>query len=228
MAGEEPDDLVPHPLDGLRLAAPQTLVLDDLDSIVARAYGDALSRLSKAGVKIVDLPLVELNDVAAINRHGGFAASEAYAWHRDLIAAKGALYDPRVLLRMMKGRDQDAAYYIGLIRDRAAVIRRVAAISGHYDAMIMPTVPIVAAPIAALAAEEQFHEVNLTVLRNTSLFNMLDRCAVSIPCHHHGDAPVGLMLVGEHGADQRLFEIAGAVEQIVSPEADRSSGEIRS
>jgi aspartyl-tRNA(Asn)/glutamyl-tRNA(Gln) amidotransferase subunit A len=57
---------------------------------------------------------------------------------------------------------------------------------------------------------------------------MLDRCAVSIPCHHHGDAPVGLMLVGEHGADQRLFEIAGAVEQIVSPEADRSSGEIRS
>jgi aspartyl-tRNA(Asn)/glutamyl-tRNA(Gln) amidotransferase subunit A len=221
MAGEEPDDLVPHPLDGLRLAAPQTLVLDGLDPIVAGAYSDALSGLAKVGARIVDLPLVELNDVAALNRRGGFAASEAYAWHRDLMAAKGALYDPRVLVRIMKGRDLDAAYYIGLIRARAAVIRRVAAISGHYDAMIMPTVPIVAAPIAALAAEDQFHAVNLTVLRNTSLFNMLDRCAISIPCHRRGDAPVGLMLVGEHGADRRLFEVAAAVEQIVSPEWNR-------
>jgi aspartyl-tRNA(Asn)/glutamyl-tRNA(Gln) amidotransferase subunit A len=228
MAGEGPHDLVAHPLDGLRLAAPQTLVLDGLDPVVAGAYSDALSRLAKAGVRIMDLPLAELNDVAALNRQGGFAASEAYAWHRDLIAAKGALYDPRVLLRIMKGRDQDAAYYIGLIRARAAVIRRVAAISGRYDAMIMPTVPIVAAPIAALAAEERFHAVNLTVLRNTSLFNMLDRCAISIPCHRRGDAPVGLMLVGEHGADRRLFEIAAAVERIVSPEWDKSDSELHS
>jgi aspartyl-tRNA(Asn)/glutamyl-tRNA(Gln) amidotransferase subunit A len=216
MAGEEPDDLTPWPLDGMRLLAPQTLVVDALDSTVASAYGEALTRLAKAGVKIVEAPLPELQDVAAINRQGGFAGSEAFALHRELIAAKGALYDPRVLLRILKGREQDAAHYIELFRIRADLIRRVAAVSRHYDAMIMPAVPVVAPAIAPLAGDQQYHAANLTVLRNTTLFNLLDRCAISIPCHR-GDAPVGLMLVGEHGGDRRLFEIAAAVEQIVSP-----------
>jgi aspartyl-tRNA(Asn)/glutamyl-tRNA(Gln) amidotransferase subunit A len=221
MAGEEPDDLMPWPLDGLRLLAPQTVVLDGMDATVADSYRNALTRLAKAGAKIVDAPLAELSDVAALNRLGGFSASEAYAWHRALIAAKGAQYDPRVLRRILGGRDQDAAHYIDLIRARADLIRRVGAVSGRFDAMIMPTCPIVAPPIAAVAAEEQFFAVNPLVIRNTTLFNLLDRCAISIPCHRRGDAPVGLMLVGEHGSDRRLFEIAAAIEHVVSPEVNR-------
>jgi len=222
MAGEEPNDLPPWRLDGLRLAAPQTMVFDGMDSTVVGAYGDALSRLSKAGAKIVDMPFVEFNDITALNRYGGFAASEAYAWHHKLIETKGALYDPRVLVRIMRGKDQDATRYIELIRARADLIRRVAAISGQFDALIMPTVPIVAPSLASLEAEEQFRTVNVLMLRNTMIANVLDRCAISIPCHRHGDAPVGLMLVGEHGADRRLFSIAAAVEQIVSPAPGKS------
>src|SRR5229473_872286 len=225
MAGEEPDDLAPCRIDGLRLAAPQTVVLDSLEPAVASAYAGALSRLAKAGAKIVDLPFIEFNDIAVLNRQGGFAASEAYAWHRRLIETKGALYDPRVLLRIMRGKDQDATHYIELIRARAELIRRVAAVSGHYDALIMPAVPIVAPPLASLEAEEQFRAVNVLLLRNTTIANVLDRCAISLPCHRGGDAPVGLMLVGEHGADRRLFAIAAAVEQIVSPELHDSDGE---
>jgi aspartyl-tRNA(Asn)/glutamyl-tRNA(Gln) amidotransferase subunit A len=222
MAGEEPDDLTPYRVDGLRLAAPQTVVLDGLDQAVATAHADAVSRLAKAGTKIVDLPLAEFNNIATLNRYGGFAASEAYAWHRRLIETRGRMYDPRVLVRMMRGKDQDAAHYIELIRARADLIGRVAAISGHYDALIMPTVPIIAPPLAWLEDEEQFRAVNLLVLRNTTIANVLDRCAISIPCHRRGGAPVGLMLVGEHGADRRLLAIAAAVEKIVSPELDES------
>jgi aspartyl-tRNA(Asn)/glutamyl-tRNA(Gln) amidotransferase subunit A len=222
MAGEEPDDVAPYRIDGLRLAAPQTVVLDNMDQAVAGAYADALSRLATAGAKIVDVPFVEFNSVATLNRLGGFASSEAYAWHRRLIESKGALYDPRVLARIMRGKDQDAAHYIELIRARADLIRCVGPISAQYDALIMPTVPIVAPPLASLEAEEQFRTVNLLVLRNTTIANVLDRCAISLPCHRRGDPPVGLMLVGEHGADRRLFAIAAAVEQIVSPELDKS------
>jgi len=222
MAGEEPDDVTPFRLDGLRLAAPQTMVLDDMDSTVAGAYADALSRLGRAGAKIVDIPLVELDDIAAFNRRGGFAASEAYAWHHKLIAAKGAMYDPRVLVRIMRGKDLDATHYIELIRTRADLMRRIAAISNAFDALVMPTVPIVAPSLASLESEEQFRTVNLLMLRNPTIVNVLDRCAISIPCHRHGDAPVGLMLVGEHGADRRLFAIAAAVEHIISPEPGKS------
>ena len=222
MAGEEPNDLTPWRLDGLRLAAPQTMVLDDMDSTVAGVYAGALSRLSQAGVKIVDMPLIELDDIAALNRHGGFAAAEAYAWHHKLIETKGALYDPRVLVRIMRGKKQDATQYIELIRGRADLIRRVAATSIQFDAMIMPTVPIVAPSLASLEAEEKFRTVNLLMLRNTTIVNVLDRCAISIPCHRHGDAPVGLMLVGEHGSDRHLFSMGAAVEQIVSPEPGKT------
>jgi aspartyl-tRNA(Asn)/glutamyl-tRNA(Gln) amidotransferase subunit A len=222
MAGEEPDELAPYRIDGLRLAAPQTMVLDGMEPPVADAYANAMSRLTRAGAKIIDLPFVEFNDIVTINRQGGFAASEAYAWHRRLIETNGKLYDPRVLVRIMRGKNQDAAHYIELVRARADLIRRVAAVSGQYDALIMPTVPIVAPPLASLETEDGFRAVNLLVLRNPTIANLLDRCAISIPCHRGDDAPVGLMLVGEHGADRRLFAIAAAVEQIVSPELGKS------
>ena len=61
MAGEEPADLEPFPLRGLRLAAPQAVVLDDLDATVSRSYAAALSALSKAGAGITDIPLHELD-----------------------------------------------------------------------------------------------------------------------------------------------------------------------
>ena len=220
MAGAEPDDVSAFPLQGLRLAAPQTLVLGDMDATVSRTYGAALTALSKAGVRITDIPLPELDEIAAINRLGGFSSPQAYAWHRDLIAQKGGLYDPRVLIRIMRGKEQDAAHYVALTRTRAELIRRVAAVTCHYDALVMPTVPIIAPPLAPLAApsaDEAYRTANMLVLRNPGAANMLDRCAISIPCHRAGDAPVGLMLVGEHGADRTLFAIAAAVEQVVSP-----------
>jgi aspartyl-tRNA(Asn)/glutamyl-tRNA(Gln) amidotransferase subunit A len=217
MAGEEPVDIETFPLRGLRLAAPQAVVLDGLDETVARSYAAALSALSEAGAAITDIALRELAEIATLNGRGGFAASEAYAWHRRLIEAKGGLYDPRVLMRIMGGRDMAAADYIELNRGRADLIRRVAAITQHYDALVMPTVPVIAPPLAALAAEEPYRKVNLQVLRNPTVANMLDRCAISLPCHRHGEAPVGLMLIGEHGADRRLFAIAAGIEAIVSP-----------
>jgi aspartyl-tRNA(Asn)/glutamyl-tRNA(Gln) amidotransferase subunit A len=54
-------------------------------------------------------------------------------------------------------------------------------------------------------------------LRNPSVANFLDRCSISIPCHRAGDAPVGLMLIGDHGADRKLFAIAAAMEKVISP-----------
>ena len=217
MAGTEPADVEPFGIEELRLAAPQTMVLEGMDTAVAQTYAATLSRLSRAGAKIVDIPLSELDGIPSLNRRGGFATAEAYAWHRNLIAQKGALYDPRVLTRIMGGKNQDAADYIDLMRARADLIRGVAAVSRHYDALIMPTIPIVAPPLATLDAEEFYRSTNLKVLRNPTIANVLDRCSISIPCHRAGEAPVGLMLVGQHGGDRRLFAVAAAVEQVVSP-----------
>jgi aspartyl-tRNA(Asn)/glutamyl-tRNA(Gln) amidotransferase subunit A len=217
LAGEEVTALPPFPLAALRLAVPQTMVLDGVEPAVARAFETALAALSKAGAHVVDIPLREFAELREINAKGGFAAAQAYAYHRPLISEAQALYDPQVLVRIMRGREQEAADYIDLIAARKDLIRRVADLTTPFDALAMPTVPIVAPKISDLAADEPFRQANALVLRNPGIANFLDGCAISVPCHRAGDAPVGLMLFGAHGADRRLLAIAAAVEGVVAP-----------
>jgi aspartyl-tRNA(Asn)/glutamyl-tRNA(Gln) amidotransferase subunit A len=217
LAGEPLPDLAPFPLDGLRLAVPQTVVLDDTEAPVAQAFDSALAALRKAGARITDIPLREFAELRAINAKGGFAAAQSYAIHRSLIAKSEKLYDPKVLVRILRGREQDAADYIDLIKARADFMRRVSAITAPYDALVMPTVPVIAPRVSELKEDDAYRRTNVLVLRNPSIANFLDGCSISIPCHRAGDAPVGLMLFGQHNADRRLLSIAAAIEQVVSP-----------
>ena len=195
------------------------MVLDGVAPDVARAFEAALGKLRQAGAKVVDLPLRELNELGEMNAKGGPAAAEAYAAHRALIAKGAAMYDPRVLVRIQRGREQDAADYIELLDARRDFIRRMAAITAPYDALVMPTTPITAPRIADLASDDAYRHANAAMLRNPAVANFLDRCSISVPCHALGDAPVGLMLIGEHGADRKLLAMAAAIEQAVSPAA---------
>ena len=129
---------------------------------VARAFDAALAALRKAGARIVDIPLRELAELAQINAKGGLAAAESYAIHRALIAKAEKMYDPRVLVRILRGQEQDAADYIDLVSARADFIRRVAAVTAPYDALVMPTTPVTAAPrIADLVADDAYRHANL-------------------------------------------------------------------
>jgi aspartyl-tRNA(Asn)/glutamyl-tRNA(Gln) amidotransferase subunit A len=217
LAGEPSFDLPPVPVEGLRLAVPQTMVLDGMDDAVAAAFASALAALRKAGARVSDIPMREFADYGPLNAKGGIPPAEAYAIHRALIAKGAAQYDPRVLVRILRGKEQDAADFIDLVRARADFIRRVGAVTANYDALVMPTTPITAPCIDDLKPEDAYRHVNAAVLRNPSIANFLDRCSISLPCHRAGDAPVGLMLIGEHGADRRLLAIAAAVETVVAP-----------
>ena len=219
LAAEPAMDLPSFPLEALRMAVPQTTVLDNLEPAVAQAFDRALSQLREKGARIVDIPLRELDELRAINAKGGIVTAESYALHRSLIAKAEKMYDPRVLTRILRGREQNAADYIDLLNARADFTRRVRAIMAPYDALAMPTVPILAPRIAELEPEDAFRRINVLVLRNPSIANFIDGCAISIPCHCPGDAPVGLMLFGDHGTDRRLLSIAAAVEKVVSPGA---------
>ena len=217
MAGQEPADLPVFPLEGLRLAVPQTLVLADFDAGVSSAFSAALATLSAAGVRIADIEVREFDDAMQVNSTGGFTAPEAYAVHRPLIKVKEAEYDPHVLARVLRGRDISAADYIELMWAREDLVRRLDRVTAPFDALILPTVPIIAPALRDLEADDAYRSTNLLLLRNPSLANFFDRCAISLPCHRPGDAPVGLMLIGERGADRKLQAIAAAIEKAVSP-----------
>ena len=212
LAGDAATPPVPASLNGLRLAVPTNVVLEGMDAAVSGAFDRALAALSRAGAHIVHVHFPAFDEVPAVNAKGGFAASEAYAWHRALLAEKAAGYDPRIRMRIERGERMTAAEYVELAAARQRLIADFDASTRQFDALVMPTVPIVPPRIAELDDEREYNRINLHILRNTALGNFFDRCSISLPCHREGEPPVGLMLVGETLGDARLFAIAAAVE----------------
>jgi len=216
-AGQMPPALRPRPLQGLRLAVPKHLVLDDMDEIVAGAFQAALSKLSAAGALVTEIDFAALARLPAINRIGGFSTAEAYALHRETLARAGDRYDPNVAGRIQMGDAWTAADYLDLIDIRADMIAAANAVTAPYDAIVMPTSPVVACAIADVAESAAWLEAGRLLLRNNIVANFLDRCALTVPCHDQGAAPVGLMLMGESMGDRGLLEIGAAVEACISP-----------
>lgn len=207
------------PLSAYRLAVPTTQLLDGLDATVARAFERTLKLLRDAGARVEEITLESIRDVGGIQARGGFTAAEAYARHHDLLKRGGERYDPRVRRRIEGGADMKAWEYLALHRDRAAWIAAVERELAGYDAVLSPTVPIVAPPIADVAPgaerDDAFFRTNTALLRNTSVVNMLDGCALSLPCHVPGELPVGLM--AWHGAlkDDTILNLSLQVENLL-------------
>jgi aspartyl-tRNA(Asn)/glutamyl-tRNA(Gln) amidotransferase subunit A len=212
LADEPIVPLAPRPIKGMRLAVPTTVALDDLDGAVANTFERALDTLSRQGALIERIEVPEFLDVGVINAKGGFAAAESYAWHRYLLMRKGDVYDPRVSVRILRGEAISAADYIDLLNARRSLIARAKARLVPYDVLVMPTTANTPPRIADLADDKAFAVANLRSLRNCTLINMIDGCAISLPAHREGEVPVGLMLAASGGSDRRIFELAAAIE----------------
>jgi aspartyl-tRNA(Asn)/glutamyl-tRNA(Gln) amidotransferase subunit A len=223
---------------GIKLAVACTVMLDNLDSTVARAFERSVRQLRAAGAQIDEIDLHEISDLGAVQARGGFSGAEAQAWQRarGLWPAQRAAYDPRVAQRLALADSMSAADYVSLQLARQQWIDRMDSALAPYAAVLSPTVPIVAAPIASLAPAQsadaaqtsgldtaqasgleaaqnaardaEFWRVNNLLLRNTSVVNMLDGCAISLPCHTPAELPVGLTLW--HGAmhDHAVLQLA--------------------
>ena len=215
LADEPVKPLQPRPIKGMRLAVPTTVALDDLEEAVARTFERALEALSRQGALIERIAVPEFLDVGVMNTKGGFAAAESYAWHRYLIISHGEVYDPRVAMRILRGEAISAADYIDLLEMRKSLIARSTVRLAPYDALVLPTTANTPPRIADLADDKAFTAANLLALRNCTLINMIDGCAISLPCHREGEVPVGLMLAAAGGSDRRIFELAAAMEAVI-------------
>ena len=201
-------------LRGLRLAVPQAVVLDDLSPAVSSAFARVLARISTAGATVVDLPFVVFARAAEVNPRGAISSAEAYWWHREWLK-QGDAYDPRVAMRIRPGEAVSAADYIELLRQRRRFVQDVGAALNGCDAMLMPTTPDTAPTIAeAVASDESYFRFNSRMLRNPSLVNLFDGCALSLPCHAPGGAPIGLTIAGTQCQDDRVLAIGLAIEAL--------------
>jgi aspartyl-tRNA(Asn)/glutamyl-tRNA(Gln) amidotransferase subunit A len=215
LANEPVTALQPRPIKGMRLAVPTTVALDELDDAVAQTFERALDKLSREGALIERIAVPEFLDVAPMSVKGGFTAAESYAWHRYLIVAKGDIYDPRVASRIMRGESQSAADYIDLLGARKSLIARTEKRIASYDALVLPTTANTPPRLSDMKDDQAFTKANLLSLRNCTLINMIDGCAISLPAHREDEVPVGLMLAAAGGSDRRIFELAAGMEDVI-------------
>ena len=201
-----------RPLRALRLALPLGDMLQGLDATVARAFDRCLSRLRAAGAEIIELGL-PANDAPAVSS-GQISAAEAWAWHRPRIDARQADYDPRVLARIRSGSGIAAADYIDRLQTRRRWIEQLEASARGIDAFVCPTVPIVAPPLQPLVDDDEaFFAANALMLRNPSVVNYLDGCALSLPCQAPDELPVGLMVWAPALRDDTVLDVSLAIER---------------
>ena len=203
----------PLRLVGMRFAVPTDFVLDGVDSIVGLAFERALSALSAAGALVERVRFPEFARIPEITARGTIANAESFAFHTRMgMLKQRERYDPNVLARIEIGARMTASDYIDLLHARAALIRDTDARSGGCDGLLMPAVACVAPRFADVAEPTAFARANGLALRNASLINFLDRCALSVPMSRAGEMPSGLMIVGETMGDARLLAVCEAVE----------------
>lgn len=201
----------------LRLATTKSLVLDGADDQVLATFQAALDTLRKQGVQIDEIEIPEFLELAHINRKGGLVCAEAYAVHRHDLAENEAEYDPRVASRILRGQNIDCADYIELHQERHRWIAAIEARLEGYDALLLPTVPVIAPTIESLEiSDDAYFAANALILRNPTLINFLDGCALSLPCHAAGEAPVGLMIAAPAYSDDRLLDVGRSIEAMLA------------
>lgn len=217
VSGDPYEPLLPDTAANLRLGILQGYGLDKLDADVARRFDAAVSILSNVGARLTDARFPALDEIPRCNANGGIQAFEAYQWHRQLIAAHSELYDPRVLVRILRGKEISQAQCLELMNARRRIISESERAFADIDAWLLPTVPRIAPLISDLVSDDAAYvQANVTMLRNTSIVNFLDGCALSIPCHLPGEAPVGLMVAAPRGQDHQLLRIGAAIEAVLA------------
>jgi aspartyl-tRNA(Asn)/glutamyl-tRNA(Gln) amidotransferase subunit A len=215
MAGQGDQPLVERPPSRIRLGVPRSLETLDTEPIVAKTFERAVKRISEAGVAIEAAEFPSIEEIAQINTKGGISAVEAFSHHKELIAAAGDRYDPRVRRRIAHGASIPAHEYVDTLRKRALLIDRVRTMMAGLDAAILPTTPNIPPLISALESDDEYLRLNFLSLRNTFIGNFLDMCAISLPVHRPGEPPVGLMAMAPSGSDGRLFSVALAIEGLL-------------
>ncbi len=219
IAGEAPEPLKDMPVRGLRIAVPTNFVLDNLEAAVAQAFERTVKLLSDGGAVITERKFPIIDRMPELFSNGGIGGAEGFALHRKWLDTRAKDYDPKVATRLEIARPQTLAEHVGLKALRAWMIGTLNAETHAYDVLMCPTVPNIPPPISLFGDHQSladYTKLNALALRNTYVGNAFDRCSISLPCHEPDAAPVGLMLIGEHGGDHALFRVAAAIETAIS------------
>lgn len=203
-------------LQGLKVGVLSNVVNDGAEPVVLEAIKNVTELLKKTGAIVNQRVSNAVNESVALEGQPKIVSHEAYQQFKGLLETRIDEFDQRVSSRILRGKNVSNEVFQDTLAKRQEIIRRWHQEIAHDDVWIMPTVAITAPLLDELiASDDVYFAKNALVLRNTGLFNFLDACAISLPCHQPGQLPIGVMLVMPKGQDLKLLAVAKLFEQMI-------------
>ncbi|HKI97206.1 MAG TPA: amidase [bacterium] len=194
---------------GLRLAMVQPEELEGLTDEVATAYREAGAVLAGLGAHVEPVRLEGVSFLNLQRQTGILLSAEGYQQHRDWIERKDAPFDPHVQRRLLAGKSVSAADYIETLAHMAEARRAMAAFMADHDALLTPTTPVAAIPLA-----EVDEDAPPAASRYTRAVNYLGLCALAMPMGFTAQGlPTSLQIIGKPYAEDTVLRIGWAFEQ---------------
>lgn len=208
LEGGRAPDLTGTSLSGARLLVLETVALDDLRDRPAQGFDDALTRLARAGARIERMSLPDVTEAMALA--GTLFTAEAYGiWEATIEAAPAKMF-PRILERFRAGGSVAAKDYVAGWRRLEVLRRRWAEATAGYDAVILPTSPILPPDAARLMEDHDYYVTeNLLALRNTRIGNLFGLCVLTLPT---AQPSCGISFMAPPFAEERLLRLGMAAE----------------
>lgn len=212
LEGSKPVDLRDTSLNGARLMVLDTIVPEDIRDAPRAAFQSAVERLQNAGAIIEHRYFAQLFD--AFNVAGNLYAADSYGWWRDLVEAHPEKMFPQILERVRGGQTVTGPDYVAGWNMLRGIRKEYAAETAEFDAVIMPTAPILPPNAARLLSDDEYYKSeNLLALRNTRVANLMDVCSITLPT---GVPSCGIMFNGRNHEEGKLLKLCAAAEEALA------------
>jgi aspartyl-tRNA(Asn)/glutamyl-tRNA(Gln) amidotransferase subunit A len=207
---------VGRPFAGVRLALSPRIGLVDVDPDVAEGFDAAVAAARKLGATIVDPP-PPATDLDVGQLFLELVATDMLAWHAPLLAEKRELYRPSIrdLLEFAESRAMTAVEYADMQWRR---VGSTAAWSDwlaeeRIDAVLEPTVPIVAPP-RGHGYDAFFTDEGIAYIALTHTWDWTGFPVASLPSGvgRRSGLPVGVSVIGAPGSEVSLLEMGIALQ----------------
>ncbi|MEM7472842.1 MAG: amidase family protein [Pseudomonadota bacterium] len=208
LEGGKPADLKGTSLDGARLLVLKTDAFDDIRDDPKQGFDTATARMKQAGAHIDHAEIPEVSEALALS--GVLFATEAYAeWQTEIEANPDVMF-PEILNRFRSGKDTLARDFLAAW-SKLAVFRRIwSEKTAGYDAVILPTSPILPPNLDRLMTDSEYYVTeNLLALRNTRIGNLMGGAGLTLPT---GVPSTGIMFLSSPNTEERLLRLGAAAE----------------
>ena len=197
-------EVAPAPAPPGRLGIDR-VALELASPAVAAAFDREFARLRDAGWRLVEVRQPDPTRVQEVTTAVMFA--EAATLHRVLLDEHADEMGDDVVARLRRGAAITEADYAAALAAKADLLGDVQAVLDGVDAIVGPTVPIVAPTIDDARRDPT---LPMQLVSNTRLGNIVGLPTLTVPVRHH-ELPIGLQLLTR--TDATALAVGAAIWQ---------------